>query len=158
MNLVVFTILFTGWLVFMADGSCQRTTQKYCCRHRGWWGGRRCVLWCTKVIWYCPDECRRHGKRSMPSSKDTSDFSCKFAAYDLNGNGKITYEEFVKSQKMKADDKENQLAFKRTDRNSDNVLTCEELRESQFKFECKLVCPSDQGQQDVEELIKSPEN
>lgn len=110
------------------------------------------MRWCSRPIWHCPGNCRNVGKRSKISN-ETRHFPCKFAAYDLDGNGKITYKEFVKSQKMKADDKGNQKVFKLADRDDDKVLTCKELSDAPFRFACIVVCKSDKDQEDVEEMI-----
>lgn len=148
MNLVVFTFFFTGWLVLMTDASCYRKYEHRCCKKKGWLI-KPCTQYCPKSVWQCSVECRNVGKRSQ-TFQDVGDFSCNFASYDVKGNGKITYEEFVESQRMNKGTRE---AFNSADKNNDEALTCKELRKAPFEFACILNCPqSDDGQEDVEEM------
>ena len=150
-----FLALFAlGAMIFCTE-SCTKVIEKPCCRTIGWWTGKRCVKWCAKHVWECPNECRHvAGKRSdVLLANNTGEFPCKFDAYDLDSNGRITNEEFFKSQKLDPKQKENQDVFNSADINGDNLLSCEELSDARFRFKCPVVCPSGENQDEVQDQI-----
>lgn len=97
-------------------------------------------IWCLKQVWYCPG---LNSYRGMVKNTQIKNLPCTFTNYDIDNNGGIDFQEFVKTLKLKIDKKaSNQNVFGLVDANNDGILSCNELKNAPFSFRCVVFCQS----------------
>lgn len=87
------------------------------------------------------------GKRSMGPEIEAG-FPCNFTKYDVNKDGVISKEEFLKTMNMKSLQADMEKTLKQADKNYDGNLSCDEFKEAPIEFQCEPIGCQVQTSQD----------